>query len=103
MNPTYELEIEDLKEQIYHSYPTYSIEELTIEVFKKNLNDFSCFCIAPSPELADGMVVDVQTINLVCTVYDKMAEKNGERMIAMFRNPAKIGPMMNKLWGIVQN
>lgn len=90
------------------------IKQLTIDHFKKSVAEKACFCIFnPGGDLfqhpenynegipADCLLIDIQSANVVCTVYDAINPENKAKFNSMVQDEYKLANFLNKMWKMV--
>ena len=77
------------------------LSKLNITVLKQHKANFSMLEIDPEPEVfTHGLIIDMQSINLLCTIYDNLTNK--EKFDTIFSCPFKTANLLNKMWSFVK-
>lgn len=88
---------------------TVPIKQLTIDFLKSAVKQHSCFCIENQggnlfqhPETEEipenSLLVDVQSANVLCIVYNALSSKNQARFNSMLQNEYKLASLLDKMW-----
>lgn len=92
---------------------TVEIKNLTIEHFKQSVVNKQCFCIFnPGGELfqhpescsgipEDCLLIDIQSANVVCTIYDAVNPANQAKFNSMVQDEYKLANFLDKMWKMV--
>jgi len=77
-----------------------AVKDLTIDFLKSE----SCmFRIKPDDELfLEGILIDMQSRNLMCTIYDNLSDKNKARFNSVLQDKWKLAGMLDKMWSWVK-
>lgn len=82
---------------------TYIIEELSIDVFKNLQKCKSLLTLAKGTGIfVNGLIVDMQSINLICTIYDNLSPINQEKFNDVLHDKYKIANFFDKMWSLVK-
>lgn len=74
---------------------------ITIEKLRDHLNRHSYIMIPENSWFAEGLIVDIQTINALLKVYDAVNEKNKQKMAEMIKTSCTFCQAVEMAWGAV--
>ncbi len=86
-----------------------SIKQLTIDFLKSAVSQHTCFCIGNQggelfqhPETEEipenSLLVDVQSANVMCIVYNALSDKNKANFNNVLQNEYKLASLLDKMW-----
>ena len=81
---------------------TIPIEDLTIEKVREHVEGHQHIEIAPNEFMPRGMIVDVQSLNVILTVYNHICIQNQSKFNSVLQNPLKFMALNEKMWGWVK-
>ena len=92
---------------------TVQIKQLTIDHFKQSVADKQCFCIFnPGGDLfqhpesesgipADCLLIDIQSANVACKIYDAVNPANQAKFNGMVQSEYNLANFLDKMWEMV--
>jgi len=82
------------------------LKDLTIDRIKSFVSEHSLMILKnPNGELfqnESGLLIDVQSLNLMKTIYDKLSEKNQNTFNSVLQNEYKLARFIDGMWGLVR-
>lgn len=76
------------------------VKDLTIDFLKSSDN---AFIIAPDEELfIEGVMVDMQSRNLMCTIYDSLSAEHKAKFNSVLQDKWKLARFMGTMWDLVK-
>lgn len=90
-----------------------NIKDLSINYIRAMVKEHSCFYIHnpggelfqhPESETApeNCLCVDMQSANLICTLYDNLNEKNQSSFNSLLQDEFKLARFLDKMWSFVK-
>ena len=97
--------------KIMNNISTFSnnvnFKDLSITTFKNALEERQYICLKnPDGELfkaKKGLYIDIQSINLICTIYDALNSENKVKFNEVIcKDEYKLANFFEKMWGMVK-
>ena len=71
---------------------------ITIDLLNEHLNNHSYIEIPENDFFAEGLIIDVQTINALLTVYSALNESNKKKFEEMVKTSLTLARLLDKVW-----
>ena len=74
---------------------------LTIDVLNEHLNNHAYIELPENDFFVEGLIIDVQSINALLTVYSALNESNKEKFEEWIKTSLGLARLLDKVWGWV--